>query len=171
MPFVRFLNLNVHPECENSLCTALAHHEQLGLATEQVQQLRAYGPPVAKRRASVGANVSRANNDDDSGDEPPRFSSITSNGPKRRRSNATESKPSDAEIVLSNAVTLINELQLRSGARRPLIAALFDGVSQQFASTTTGLSRSTIQRASKQSRDGKTTEITIFYFVSNLISF
>jgi hypothetical protein len=55
---------------------------------------------------------------------------------------------------MSNAVGLIKQLQERSGARRPLIAVLFTGVKQERAATALGLSRTTIQRAFADSRDG-----------------
>lgn len=76
-----------------------------------------------------------------------------------RNDAAATSKPKsyDEEIAMSNAVkNLINALQLRSGARRPLIAALFNGVNQQAAAAALGVSRSTIQRAFADSRDGDT---------------
>jgi hypothetical protein len=57
-------NPNVHPNCENSPCTVPAYHERLARAKAAVAQLEADGPPLPKRRASVGATVSRPNDDD-----------------------------------------------------------------------------------------------------------
>lgn len=148
------MNLNVHPNCQNSQCTCLSYHHLLGIATAQVEHLKADGPPLAKRRASVGASVSRTssnNNDADDGDEPEFEPTL-----KRPRSSLVTPKLSNAEVVLNNAVALIKSLQPRSGARRPLIATLFDGVTQVDTASLLGVDERTVRRAVAGSRvDGK----------------
>jgi hypothetical protein len=128
------------------------HHEQLADARAQLDQMKIDGPPRARRLSSLGAGASRANDDNDDGDEAVSDRSISTNSSKRRRSNASEPKPSDAEIVMSNAVGLIKQLQERSGARRPLIAALFSGVNQERAASALGVADRTIRRAFADAR-------------------
>jgi hypothetical protein len=65
---------------------------------------------------------------------------------------------------MNNAIGLINELQQRSGARRPLIAALFNGVKQESAAAVIGVDVRTIQRAFAESRDGNTAIPNLFLF-------
>jgi hypothetical protein len=112
-------NSNQHPNCQNSTCTTMRHHEQVEEAREQAEQLEQAGPPIARRLSSLGSYASRAAAnycDDDGGTRE--ILSIPMNSTKRRRKNASEPKLSDPEIVMNNAIGLINELQQRSGARR-----------------------------------------------------
>lgn len=149
-------NVNVHSSCSRSACTVLEYHDTLDAALAYAEQLKKEGPPRARRLSSLGAGSSRANYDDDgSGDEAVSDRSISTNGTKRRRRNASEPKSSDAEIVMNNVVDLIKDLQPRSGARRPLIAALFSGVNQEHAAAALDMSRSTIQRAFADARGGE----------------
>jgi hypothetical protein len=156
-------NPNQHPNCEHSTCTTMRHHEQLEEAREQAEQLEQAGPPVARRLSSLASYASQVTNDDDEGGAR-EILSVPLNSTKRRRKNASEPKLSDPVIVMNNAVGLINELQQRSGARRPLIAALFSGVQQESAAAAIGCGLRTVQRAFAESRDGNTAISNLFLF-------
>jgi hypothetical protein len=157
-------NPKQRPNCQNSTCTTMRHHEQLEEAREQAEQLEQAGPPVARRLSSLASYASQATNDDDDEGGAREILSIPLNSTKRRRKNASEPKLSDPVIVMNNAIGLINELQQRSGARRPLIAALFSGVQQESAAAAIGCGLRTVQRAFAESRDGNTAISNLFLF-------